>query len=74
MNHFYYEHAAKEKVQGLLKEGQRSQAFHRSGAPKQGLFPSLHKLITRLLKGSAGQAHTSVNEADRRVVRSEYGD
>lgn len=34
MNHFSYEMMGKEKIEDLQAEGLRSQAFHRSGAPK----------------------------------------
>jgi hypothetical protein len=34
MNQFFYEQRGKEKVKGLLEEGQRSQAIYRSGASK----------------------------------------
>jgi hypothetical protein len=34
MNQFFYESRGKEKMKDLQEEGMRSQAFHRSGAPK----------------------------------------
>jgi hypothetical protein len=48
MNHFFYESSSKQKVKDLLNEGQRSQAFYRSGAPNlaAGVLP---KLIAGLL-------------------------
>jgi hypothetical protein len=49
MNQFFFETRGKEKVKDLLNEGQRSQAFHRSGAPKLGLLRGLPKLILGLL-------------------------
>jgi len=49
MNQFFYESRGKEKVKDLLNEGQRSQAFHRSGAPKPSLLNRLPKLILILL-------------------------
>jgi hypothetical protein len=49
MNDFYYESSSKEKVKDLLNEGQRSQEFHRSGAPSLGLLRGLPKLIIGLL-------------------------
>jgi hypothetical protein len=49
MNHFFYESSAKQKVKDLLDEGQRSQAFHRSGAHKSGLMNGLPKLGMALL-------------------------
>jgi len=49
MNQFFYESSSKEKVKDLLNEGQRSQAFYRSGAPKLGLLRGLPKLIIGLL-------------------------
>ena len=45
MNHFFYESRGKEKVNDLLNEGQRSQAFYRSRAPKTSLLNRLPKLI-----------------------------
>lgn len=49
MNHFFYESQGREKVRNLRQEGIRSQAFHRSGAPKLGLLRGLPKLILALL-------------------------
>jgi hypothetical protein len=49
MNQFFYEQRGKEKVKDLLNEGQRSQAFYRSDAPKLGLLNGLPKLISVLL-------------------------
>jgi hypothetical protein len=49
MNHFFYESSSKQKVKDLLKEGQRSQAFHRSGAPKLGLMRGVPQLAIGLL-------------------------
>lgn len=49
MNQFFYESRGKEKVKDLLNEGQHSQAFHRSGAPKLGLLRGLPKLIVVIL-------------------------
>jgi hypothetical protein len=49
MNQFFYESSSKEKVKDLLNEGQRSQAFYRSGAPKLGPLRGLPKLIIGLL-------------------------
>lgn len=49
MNHFFYESSSKQKVKNLLNEGQRSQAFHRSGAPKLGLMSGVPKLAMALL-------------------------
>jgi hypothetical protein len=49
MNHFFYESSSKQKVKDLLNEGQRSQAFQRSGAPKRSLMHSLPKLAMTLL-------------------------
>ena len=49
MNQFFYESRGKEKVNDLLKEGQRSQAYSRSGAPKSGLLNGLPKLVLILL-------------------------
>ena len=45
MNQFSYEMLGKEKVKDLQDEGMRSQAVHRSGAPKFGLLHRLPKLI-----------------------------
>ena len=49
MNEFFYESRGKEKVKDLVDEGQRNQAFHRSGAPKLGLALNLPKLVLVLL-------------------------
>ena len=49
MDHFSYENMGKEKVKGFQDEGQRSQAFHRSGASKLSLLHGLPKLILTLL-------------------------
>jgi hypothetical protein len=49
MNHFFYESSSKEKVKELRAEGQRSQEFYRSGAPKIDLLRGLPKLIFALL-------------------------
>ena len=49
MNYFFYESRGKEKVKDLLKEGQRSQSYHRSGAQKLGLLHGLPKLILGIL-------------------------
>ena len=45
MNQFSYEILGKEKVKGLQDEGMRSQAVHRSGAPKFSILHRLPKLI-----------------------------
>ena len=49
MNHFFYESSGKQKMKDLLNEGQRSQAFHRSGAPKLGLLRGVPKFAMVLL-------------------------
>ena len=49
MNHFSYEMMGKQKVKDLQGEGMRSQAFHRSGAPKIAILRGLPKLILALL-------------------------
>ncbi len=49
MNQFFYESRGNEKVKDLLNEGQRSQAFYRSGAPKLNPLRGLPKLILILL-------------------------
>ena len=49
MNQFFYEQRGKEKIKDLMGEGQRSQAYSRSGAPKPGLLSGLPKLILILL-------------------------
>jgi hypothetical protein len=48
MNQFFLESRGKEKVKELLNEGQRSQAFHRSGTPSIGLRGA-SKLVAGLL-------------------------
>jgi hypothetical protein len=49
MNHSFYEENAKEKIRDLLKEGQRSQAFYRSGAPRISFLGNIPKLVLLLL-------------------------
>jgi hypothetical protein len=49
MNEFFYESRGKEKINDLMKEGMRSQAFHRSGAAKPDLRRGLSKLMLGLL-------------------------
>jgi hypothetical protein len=49
MNDFFYESRGKEKVTELMNEGQRSQAFYRSGAPKLNSLRGLPKIILGLL-------------------------
>ncbi|HEY5903219.1 MAG TPA: hypothetical protein VIU39_11745 [Anaerolineales bacterium] len=73
MNQFYYETRAKEKVRELMQEGQHSQAFHRSGAPKLGLFPSLKKLMLRIFNHKGAQMPNLVKDAHTKTVHSEYG-
>lgn len=59
MSQFFYEQSGKEKVKGLLEEGQRSQAFYRSGASKSSLLHSLQQLILRFLdRRSSKQGHS----------------
>ena len=49
MNEFFCESSSKEKIKDLMKEGMRSQAFHRSGAPKLNLMGGLPKWVLVLL-------------------------
>jgi hypothetical protein len=51
MNESFYanELMVKERVNAAFEEGLRSQAVHRSGAPKLGLFHGLRQLIQGLL-------------------------
>lgn len=49
MNHFFYESSSKQKVKDLLNEGQQSQAFHRSGAPRLGPIRGVPKVAMALL-------------------------
>jgi len=49
MNHSFYEERAKEKVNDLLEEGQRSQAFYKSGAPRISPLRNLPKLMFLLM-------------------------
>jgi hypothetical protein len=59
MGQFFYEQSGKEKVKGLLEEGQRSQAFYRSGASELSLLHSLQQLILRFLgRRSNKQGHS----------------
>jgi len=48
MNQFFYESRGKEKVRELQKEGQQSQSFYRSGAPR-GSGGAIPKLVAGLL-------------------------
>ena len=45
MNYSFYEERSKEKVKDLLEEGQRSQAFYRSGAKRIRVLRNLPKLV-----------------------------
>ena len=74
MNQFYYEHRAKEKVRELLQEGQRSQAFHRSGARSLGLFSQLKAALVRVLSGKAGRPQQAADGSQVKAIRTEYGD
>jgi hypothetical protein len=49
MNQFFYETRGKEKVNDLMQEGMRSQAYSKSGAPKPSLLNGLPKLILIVL-------------------------
>lgn len=49
MNHFSYDVVRKEKIRDLQKEGMNSQAFHRSGAPKNAVLSGLPKLAMTIL-------------------------
>lgn len=48
MNQFFFEIRAKEKVKDLLDEGQRSQAFYKSGSPQLSILRGLPKTILLL--------------------------
>jgi hypothetical protein len=49
MNYFSYDVIRKEKIRDLQAEGMKSQAYHRSRAPKPGLLGGLPKLFLALL-------------------------
>jgi hypothetical protein len=49
MNHSFYEGRTKEKVKDMLEEGQRSQAYYRSGARKSRSVSMLPRLLPILL-------------------------
>ena len=51
MNDFFYESQSKEKIRGLMEEGMRSQAVHRSGRSKDFLprWPKALLLLIGLL-------------------------
>jgi hypothetical protein len=49
MNEFFYESRGKERLKELRNEGESSQAFYRSGAPKLSLLRGLPKMIVTLL-------------------------
>ncbi len=48
MNQFFFETRGKEKVKELLDEGQRSQAFYRSGSPRLSILRGLPKMLLLL--------------------------
>ena len=52
MNQFYYETRGKEKIRELQAEGIRSQAYHRTGAPRMGIFHGLQKLL-KVIQGQS---------------------
>jgi len=54
MNQFFFESRGKEKIKDLMKEGMRSQEFHRSGSPKLGLLRGVPKLMLLGLLGILG--------------------
>jgi hypothetical protein len=74
MNQFYYESRGKEKMRELLQEGQRSQAFHRSGARSQGLFAQLQAALIKVLSGRSGRPTHAADESQVKAIRTEYGD
>ena len=49
MNHSFLEGRSKEKVNDLLEEGLRSQAYYRSGARKSRLVSTFPRLLPILL-------------------------
>jgi len=52
MNHSFYEGRTKEKIKDLLEEGQRNQAFYRSGHRKssvRAVLPGLFLIFIVLL-------------------------
>jgi hypothetical protein len=49
MNQSFFESRAKEKIQDLMEEGIRSQAFHRSGAPNLASLRGWPKLILMVI-------------------------
>jgi len=49
MNQYFYEQRSREKLKDLRAEGLRSQALHRSGATRIGLFHGLRLLILMFL-------------------------
>jgi len=49
MNQFFYESRGKEKIRDLMEEGMRSQAVHRSSAPKTGHRAALPRLLIGIL-------------------------
>ena len=53
MNYSFLEERSKEKVKNLLEEGQRSQAFFKSGATRISMLHNLPKLVL-LLTGILG--------------------
>jgi hypothetical protein len=49
MNQFFFESRGREKVNDLMNEGMRSQAYHRSGASRGNLLSRLPKFVLIVL-------------------------
>jgi hypothetical protein len=72
MNHYSYELMAKEKVKGLLEEGLRSQAVHRSGTPKLGPLHDVQKFIAGNLDWRPNKKDHSMQNVKSEPVQSQY--
>jgi hypothetical protein len=70
MNQFFYEQRGKEKLKELQAEGMRSQALHRSGAARVGLFEGLRRLIASLVGHVVRPAAKAANRAKREAAYS----
>ena len=64
MNESFYanELMVKERVNAAFEEGLRSQAVHRSGAPKLELFHGLRQFIQGFLDRSTSEKHLSTKQ------------
>jgi hypothetical protein len=69
MNQYYYESRAKEKIRELQAEGMRSQAYHRSGAPRLSIFHGLQQMLKAMLGKSKGKKVSNAETLHTRYAR-----